>query len=597
MGKKRYVSIKVVLSVIFTILFQMDVNMHVPPRESFYGKDRVAEILLLLIFYYSFSIWENKRYCYKKWGLIIASILAAFYTWGYNIDKYLDVFSTDNGDWIIGKLFLKWLVCWYCFSTVLLLSYSRFDGLRYWPVSSRIKHISRPIRQICIVLLFISSWLPRLVSNFPGVIYGDSWNQIYQAIGMEHITTHHPIVHTLLLKLCLSVGSDMKKGVAVYTIVSAAVIIYLLSYVINLMIEEDFDIRIIAMAIVIYVFFPSISMFTITITKDSWFAAFVSLFLMELYVVVVKGKKKTRYWIGLTIASMGVGLFRKNGIYLLAFTGMYLCIYIVKHKVKMEKVLLICIFAVCLHLCVEKSAISFLSVESGSPREMLSLPIQQMARIEKNGLNTDNEMRERIDSFFRKNSDLAEAYNPLISDDAKNLFSEKQFSNREKEFVALSLRLLVEYPEETLEALMCSSFGYWYPIPINWFYVENSDKELNMEETVRKHEYPLSVNYVYFNELKNIADIDIFTSLGMVFWLFAGISGYLAANKRYGEMILLVPMFALWLTSVASPVYNELRYVLAIYPALPVICQLLNERGGKISLIKASGFDIRPVKM
>lgn len=583
MDKKAYVGTRAVLSVAFTILFQMNVDMFVPPQESFYGKDRVFEVFLFLIFYCSFSIWENKPYCYKKWGLIVAAVLAGFYTLGYNIEKYQDIFSADNADWMAGKLFLKWLVCWYCFSTILLLAYSRFGRLRYWPVSRKIKHISRPVRQIGIMLLFIVSWVPHFIANFPGVIYGDSWNQMYQALGMEPISTHHPIVHTLLLKLCLLIGNDMKKGVMLYSFISLSVIIYLLSYVINLMVEEDFDMRIIVMSIVIYVFFPSVLMFAITITKDSWFAAFVSLFLMELYLAVIKRKAEIRHLAGLAFAAAGVGLFRKNGIYLLIFTGIYLCFYMTRKKAGLGRCIMICLLAACLNVCIEKSAVSFWGVMPGSPREMLSLPIQQMARIEKNVHDPDTSLKERIDRFFHEGCDLGSAYYPLISDNAKNKFSEEAFYGREKAFFKLSLRLLATYPEESLEAFMCNSFGYWYPISVNWFYVENNDKELDIGATVKKHEYPLNVNYVYFDEFKNIACIDVFTSLGMVFWCFAGIGGYLAANKQYGKMSLLIPMAALWITSAASPVYNELRYVLAVYPALPIICQLLGEQTIKCS--------------
>ena len=54
----------------------------------------------------------------------------------------------------------------------------------------------------------------------------------------------------------------------------------------------------------------------------------------------------------------------------------------------------ICTLAIFVSIGIEKGAVYFLSIDQGSPREMLSLPIQQMARIEKNVKELDDEMRK-----------------------------------------------------------------------------------------------------------------------------------------------------------------------------------------------------------
>lgn len=575
MNKKRDTGIRAALSVIFTVLLQMDADMYVSPLESFYGKSRVFEIILATVFYCSFHVWENKTYRYKKWSLVTGAVLAGFYALGYNVERHLDLFSGSNGSWIPGKLFLKWLVCWYCFATIILSAYGGLDRIKYMPVSMRVKGISGAVRQICVMMLLSVCWMPALIGNWPGILYADSFSQIYQILGIEKMSTHHPIVHTLLLKSCIAAGGDIEKGIAGYTLISFFAIIFIFSYMVNLMAEEAFDIRAVVLFIVICAFFPPVSRFSIAVIKDGWFAAFAALYLLELYLVCVKEKTADRYLAGLAIAAVGTCLFRKNGVYLLAFTAAYLCFCMRKHKTGMGKVLAVCILAICLNFCVEKGAVSLFGVVPGSSREMLSWPIQQMARIEKNEKELSAGRNAAINSFFTEESSLGDVYYPLISDPAKNLFSEEKFSGREIEFATLSLRLLAAYPEESLEAFLCSSFGYWYPVPINWFYAENNSAEPNLEETVRRHDYPAAVDYVYFNEWKNIAGVDVLTSIGLVFWLFLIISGYFIAGRKHRELLLMVPLGALWITSAASPVYNELRYVLAIYPVLPVVCQLV----------------------
>ena len=76
-------------------------------------------------------------------------------------------------------------------------------------------------------------------------------------------------------------------------------------------------------------------------------------------------------------------------------------IYICLKKAKMGKVMFICTLAIFVSIGIEKGAVYFLSIDQGSPREMLSLPIQQMARIEKNVKELDDEMRKEIDSYFK----------------------------------------------------------------------------------------------------------------------------------------------------------------------------------------------------
>lgn len=577
MKNKIWTCTRVVLSVVFTILLQMSVDMNVPPEESFYSKDKIFEVFLFIIFWYSLKVWKSNKNNYKRWSLFVGSVLAGFYVLGYNIEKYLDLFSQYNHNWMLGKLFLKWIVCWYCFSTLILFFYKKLDNLKYLRggVNGKIKHIPKPIRQLYIMLIFVVCWLPALIQNYPGIIYGDSWNQIYMALGIERLTIHHPIVHTLILKLCLLICHNIEHGILLYTMLSFVTVIFILSRIINLMFEEEFDVRIILLAGLIYIFFPSMPMFTITITKDSWFAAFAGLFLMELYVVSVRKKIDFQNCFGLMISAVGVALFRKNGMYLLIAAGIYLFIYTCMKRVRMEKILFICIFAVFINWGTEKAALTFFEAGQSSPREMLSLPIQQMARIEKNIPDLSTKTKEEIDSFYRKKNSLGESYYPLISDTAKNLFSESRFKGREKEFMLLSFRLFSAYPEESLEAFMCNSFGYWYPVPINWYYVKNNNEQFDLSETIQKHEYPLNVDYVYFNEFKNITGLALFSSLGIIFWIFIIISGYLAANKEYLKLLLIIPLYALWLTSIASPVFNELRYVLAIYTTLPIICQLV----------------------
>lgn len=136
------------------------------------------------------------------------------------------------------------------------------------------------------------------------------------------------------------------------------------------------------------------------------------------------------------------------------------------------------------------------------------------------------------------------------------------------------MQLLSEYPEESIEAYLCQSFGYWYPTAINWFYAENNKDHMTYNSIIKNHEYAYSVNYVKQEDVKYLPVLYNLTCIAFVFWAFIALIGYFIYLKKYQWLMLFAPMFALWLTSVASPVWNEQRYILAIYIVLPEIIGL-----------------------
>lgn len=50
-------------------------------------------------------------------------------------------------------------------------------------------------------------WMPYYILYYPGIVLGDSASQIWQSIGEYQLSNHHPVVHTLWIKLCIQIGS------------------------------------------------------------------------------------------------------------------------------------------------------------------------------------------------------------------------------------------------------------------------------------------------------------------------------------------------------------------------------------------------------
>ena len=64
---------------------------------------------------------------------------------------------------------------------------------------------------------------------------------------------------------------------------------------------------------------------------------------------------------------------------------------------------------------------------------------------------------------------------------------------------------------------MCNSYGYWYPTPINWFYMYRRPEDVRY---IHGHQYPAAAFYEYYNDYKFSPVISFFTSIGFLMWLY-----------------------------------------------------------------------------
>lgn len=76
--------------------------------------------------------------------------------------------------------------------------------------------------KLFLFLLLIACWLPWFLYDFPGVMTPDSLSQYSQAMGLTGYSNHHPFVHTLLIRLFVSLGNavfhNVYAGIACYTV-------------------------------------------------------------------------------------------------------------------------------------------------------------------------------------------------------------------------------------------------------------------------------------------------------------------------------------------------------------------------------------------
>ena len=100
-----------------------------------------------------------------------------------------------------------------------------------------------------------------------------------------------------------------------------------------------------------------------------------------------------------------------------------------------------------------------LGAQNGSPREMLSIPLQQMARTRvKAEESLPPEMRQTLDQYIPSGWVFA-AYNPYLADPVKN---RAVIHDDPAGLIKTWIRLGLEHPQIYIDAFLDTSAGYWF---------------------------------------------------------------------------------------------------------------------------------------
>lgn len=208
--------------------------------------------------------------------------------------------------------------------------------------------------------------------------------------------------------------------------------------------------------------------------------------------------------------------------------------------------------------------------KNGSIREMLSIPLQQIARVKKyHEKELENQTIQEINSFFKCNN-IEEKYVPTISDTVKIELNDEYFNGHKRQFINLWMKLLKSYFKDYVEAFISNSYGYYYPEAKHW--VANRTMEPNnmgiMQQPLIEGNLVSKIDSLI--ERRDIPILSMCFSIGAAFWNIIISIGYEILNKRYQSIIFYLPIVILWLTLIASPVFCEYRYAYSFFIVLPL---------------------------
>ena len=412
---------------------------------------------------------------------ISTTLLALLFAFSMCFGSMLETSSLPLTDMFDGASQIVKIVL--CFSAWFTIGYKTVD----WLIDSSINKIcmrhSDLIERILdfTPLIIFMLWLPSLVFTYPGILTVDVSNQMNSFFGTNTlpndiqlldpsvtINQHHPVLHTLLVGGLMSFGKSVfgsyEIGYFTYTLFQWCMFVTTISFMLRYMKQRGVDqiARLIVLIIVTIV--PVFSGLALTGTKDALFTCGVVWFVMALDSICWHGI--TRYNVaGLIIGGIVFSFFR-NGCFLGVAAAMSAAVVFGKFRDgKKSKVALLSIGIGVVGLYCVTTQLIFPSLKftPGSQREMMSIPVQQIAAVVKaHGNELSDADKHAIDSVIEYDI-LADKYNPDISDPVKSSWKNDASDSEVASFMNTWKSLIARYPLTCVEATMRNYYQYLYP--------------------------------------------------------------------------------------------------------------------------------------
>ena len=456
-------------------------------------------------------------------------------------------------------------------------------------------------------LVIFLCWLPVFLAFYPGAFVYDAQDE-YVQVATREFTTHHPLLHVLLLGGAVCFGNKFmgsyNAGIALYTLFQMVVFSGVLSYSIYFVMELAHDKNVIAkkwterVLVAFYGLFPIFPMYAVCSSKDTFFHA--SLLIVFIHLVKIcqhiflkdrEATLKRRVEVIFVIASSCMMLLRNNAVYAYAVLFFVIVFFSLLQKYKKEtgrktiyKRLLVCmLLSLLVYKAADKGLAYALHASDIESQEVLTVPIQQLARTYKYSPEVFSENdKKTLHSYIP--SDVLAVYDADLSDLVKANFDNHLYAKDRASFLKLWVKIGVRKPFTYMNAWLMTSYGYWYPDTIinvyggqDRFTFQYGDSSYFGFETeqpgTRDSKFPwLEEQYRKLSlEIyqQKVPVISMLFSPGFLFVLFAGCIVIVGYQKKYELYIPMSMILLVWLTFLLGPTFL-VRYVLILWLILPI---------------------------
>ena len=570
---QRIIKSNKIHAVIIALLFIIAINYY------FNLETIVISFFNILIFYMTYLFCKQEIKCEKKekriayaYGLITSGLLLI----GKSVYNYHDLFYLVSNVYMAILTFASLIG----FATVIGKAFLLFSvKIAQKQLENEEKQWKKLKEKKCIVFIFIIiivSFLPAFYAYYPGIFSYDMQNQMNEI--MNGITMFHPPIHTFIWLCCFKINGFLGlEAITIYAIIQMIFFAIVYTKFIKFLINRKVNNWMVLFALLFITVNPVISIFSIVATKDTYFAGFLLLTMISLAEYIsYDGKISIIKKIELIIFIVLSCLFRNNAIYVFIIC---LIIFTIFGKNKKDNFITFLTPIIIFYIII-KVLYPFLGVEKGNIREMLSVPMQQIALVvSKHEDELDNETKEEIAKFLNYNL-IKQDFNYRFADPIKEWFNTDFFKKNKGEFIKLWLKLLLKYPKDFINEFLDLNIPYWY---IDAKVIDDYAHRGYIETGIFPSEYykATRVNedsalYKYYNKVANYELFDNIPIISRIFSLsfpsfVLTFALFISIFKKDKKMILFfIPLILLLATYILGPVSN-FRYIFPIFIQYPLV--------------------------
>lgn len=412
-------------------------------------------IILFIFFYRIYSIILSKKYSTRFYFFyfILSLLFSLMLCVGAELDSKLNVNKTIFIVSIIG--------CFFALFPLIKIVTEKYL-MQNITVQSQKEKASLRLVNICFIVICIS-WLCVYLALFPGVyaIDAPTW---YLEFATGRVTSQWSPVIAGFFYLCIRLGEQLFNsstiGMAIYSACQMSFSLFAVWEILRFLhynVAKKWSI----IATLFFSIIPVFAILAVSAAQDAWFMSLFALCILELVQysmdpkLYVKNKKNS---LRLFVLLLMLCICRNNGLYSL------LVLLIIMLFICREIKLWLVVGAVIVTMLFYQGPVlnAFNVDTSTTVREMLSIPLQQMAYAYKNKENalSDNDRTEML-----KYAKAESWENDLtgISDTIKNGFNTEKFQEDPGEFISLYVRIGGKAPKDYLKGLLYQTIGLWYP--------------------------------------------------------------------------------------------------------------------------------------
>ncbi|MBO5474255.1 MAG: hypothetical protein J6A08_10810 [Lachnospiraceae bacterium] len=447
-------------------------------------------------------------------------------------------------------------------------------------------------------LCILVCWIPVFLAYYPSVFAYDAEGQLYQVIAGDY-STHHPLLHTLFLGAFFKLGGRLGSyslGMAFHSVAQMLLMAGAFGYVLSCLYRRRTSVYLRLFLAAFYGLFPTNSILAISTTKDVLFSALVLLYVVNLYQRICGGKRRKDMpvgWCAYVITAVLMLLMRNNALYAFAVSIPLVCLGL-HHLEQREggalwkQYLLFSLTALLLAMAGNAGLKAVVHARNGSPREMLSVPLQQMARTRvKEEENLPPEIREELDAYLSSEWVFA-AYNPHLADPVKQ---RAVIHDNPAGFLRTWVKLGLKYPQIYVDAFLDNTIGYWFledtthaeiygvGTESGFGYLSTDNRAMPAGCEIVEHSYlpglrAFMEEIVSKNAYQKIPVLRIVFAPAFYWWLLCLYIAAAVYRRKYRHVLPAIFLVVYYMTLLLSPTVL-IRYMYPFVVTAPVLCCLI----------------------